>query len=98
MAMPTDDFYTHRPTGPRTAAASATFGAGRARGPVIDQDGREIPQEVLGGGRFGGFRFDFGHSSANPFANLTREQRLARLEGGAKAEAPKVGVVEAAHV
>jgi hypothetical protein len=84
MAMPTDDFYTHRPTGPRTAAASATFGAGRARGPVIDQDGREIPQEVLGGGRFGGFRFDFGHSSANPFANLTREQRLARLDAVAK--------------
>jgi hypothetical protein len=84
MAMPNDDFYTHRPTGSRTAAASATFGAGRARGPVIDQDGREIPVEALGGGRFGGFRFDFGHSSANPFANLTREQRLARLDAVAK--------------
>jgi hypothetical protein len=79
MAMPNDDFYSHRPTRPRTA----TFGATGVRGPVIDQDGREIPQETLGGG-FGGFRFDFGHSSANPFGNLTREQRLARLDALAK--------------
>lgn len=88
MAMPNDDFYMNRPTGPRTAAASARFGAGGARGPIIDQDGREIPQDMLGsglgGGRFGGFRFDFGHSSANPFGNLTREQRLARLDALAK--------------
>ena len=31
---------------------------------------------------FGEFRFDFG--TANPFGNLTREQRLARLEAVAK--------------
>jgi Domain of unknown function (DUF4112) len=31
-----------------------------------------------------GFRFDFGHSSANPFANLSREQRLARLDAVAR--------------
>ncbi|HEX4157353.1 MAG TPA: DUF4112 domain-containing protein [Rhizomicrobium sp.] len=57
------------------------------RGPVIDQDGREIPRESLNspfGGRFQSFRFDFGHSSANPFGNLTREQRLARLDALAK--------------
>ncbi len=30
-----------------------------------------------------GFRFDFG-AGANPFANLTREQRLARLDALAK--------------
>ncbi len=54
-----------------------------ARGPVIDQDGREIPAESLGA-RFQGFRFDFNHSSANPFGDLTREQRLARLEALAK--------------
>lgn len=30
----------------------------------------------------GGFRFDFG--TGNPFANLTREQRIARLEALAK--------------
>ncbi len=54
-----------------------------ALGPVIDQDGREIPHEQLGP-QFSGFRFDFGNSSANPFANLTREQRLARLDALAK--------------
>jgi hypothetical protein len=83
MAMPNDDFYSHRPARPR----AATFGAAGARGPVIDQDGREVPQESLGsalGGRFGGFRFDFAHSSANPFGNLSREQRLARLDAVAK--------------
>ena len=53
------------------------------RGPVIDQDGREIPAETLGG-RFNGFRFDFSHSSANPFGNLSREQRLARLDALAR--------------
>ena len=50
---------------------------------MIDQDGREIPAESLGPS-FRGFRFDFGHSRANPFANLTREQRLARLDAVAK--------------
>lgn len=30
------------------------------------------------------FRFDFNHSSANPFGNLTQEQRLARLDAIAK--------------
>ena len=34
------------------------------------------------GPQFQGFRFDFG--SANPFGNLTREQRLARLDAIAK--------------
>jgi hypothetical protein len=87
MAMP-NDIYSSRPaysgnassrTGPR-----ATSQARAARGPIIDQDGREIPPESLGGAGFRGFRFDFGHSSANPFGNLTREQRLARLDALAK--------------
>jgi hypothetical protein len=64
----------------------ATFRGANARGPIIDQEGREIPQESLGpqfeGPGFDGFRFDFGN--ANPFGNLTREQRLARLEAVAK--------------
>ncbi len=34
------------------------------------------------GSQFQSFRFDFG--SANPFGNLTREQRLARLDAVAK--------------
>ena len=59
----------------------ADFSGAEARGPVIDQDGREIPQDTLGQG-FRSFRFDFG--SANPFGNLTREQRLARLDAVAK--------------
>ena len=36
------------------------------------------------GPRISGFRFDFGQSGANPFGNLTREQRLARLDAVAK--------------
>jgi Domain of unknown function (DUF4112) len=61
----------------------ATFRGPEARGPIIDQDGREIPAESLGP-QFRSFRFDFGNSSASPFANLTREQRLARLDAVAK--------------
>jgi len=55
----------------------------QARGPIIDQDGREIPEQSLGAG-FQHFRFDYGHSSANPFGELTYEQRLARFEALAK--------------
>jgi hypothetical protein len=51
--------------------------------PIIDQEGREIRPEALGP-EVHGFRFDFGNSSANPFGNLTREQRLARLDALAK--------------
>src|SRR5258708_23611198 len=61
----------------------AAFGDPEARGPIIDHDGREIPQESLGA-QFNGFRFHFGHSTANPFANLTRQQRLAPLAAIAK--------------
>jgi hypothetical protein len=69
--------------------SQARFDANEARGPVIDQDGREIPQGGPFQGSFngpfdraGGTRFDF--NTANPFANLTREQRIARLEAVAK--------------
>ncbi len=57
--------------------SGATFGGQQARGPIIDQDGREIPE-------FGSPFGDFRHSAANPFGDLTREQRLARLETIAK--------------
>src|SRR3974390_2471889 len=50
-----------------------------ARGPIIDQEGREIPEETLRDG-FQRFQFDFAHSTANPFGGLTREQRLGRFE------------------
>lgn len=35
-------------------------------------------------GGFRQFQFDFAHSSANPFGDLTHEQRLARFEALAK--------------
>jgi Domain of unknown function (DUF4112) len=77
-------FYSRR-TNSRSSgsATAAAFDGADARGPIIDQDGREIRAEALGP-RFGGFRFDFGQSSANPFANLSREQRLARLDAVAR--------------
>jgi hypothetical protein len=54
-----------------------------ATGPVIDQDGREVGPDPFGP-RVGGFAFDFSGAQANPFANLTREQRIARIEALAK--------------
>ena len=74
---------THsRGDGPQNASR-AEFRGAQARGPIIDQEGREIPAESLGA-QLRSFRFDFGNSAANPFANLTREQRLARLDAVAK--------------
>jgi hypothetical protein len=69
---------------PHAARASrATFNAAEARGKIIDQDGREVPQGA--GPAFGeGLHFDFRHSAANPFGQLTREQRLKRLEAIAR--------------
>ena len=70
----------------------------RRAAPIIDQEGREIPAEALGRAPFvhGSFTqgapgqsgihvktFTF-NSGANPFGNLTREQRLARLDALAK--------------
>ena len=83
MTMQNDQIYLRRPA----RGAGPAFSTAQARGPVIDQEGRELPEAMPGetpGPQFGGFRFDFGNSSANPFANLTREQRLARLDAVAK--------------
>jgi Domain of unknown function (DUF4112) len=85
MAMSNDDIFS-RSTARSRNAGSRPSGGAAARGPVIDQEGREIPLESLNpslGPQAHGFRFEF-NSSANPFANLTREQRLARLEALAK--------------
>lgn len=63
----------------------ATFSGREARGPIIDQEGHEIRPETLEQGfREFGFEFSRDGSFANPFGNLTREQRLARLEALAK--------------
>jgi hypothetical protein len=51
----------------------------RRAAPIIDQEGREIRPETLRA-EGSGFRFEFGSSSALPFGNLSREQRLARLD------------------
>jgi hypothetical protein len=72
----------------------------RRAAPIIDQEGREIPAETLGRGPFGqgSFKGSFTqggqgpvhfktftfNSDTNPFGNLTREQRLARLDALAK--------------
>ena len=84
MAMSNDDIFvpprgrTERPSQERPSQGRA-----QGRGPVIDQDGREIPDPSLRG-QFEGFRIDFGNSGANPFGNLTREQRMARLDALSK--------------
>ena len=71
-----------RGDGPQNGSR-AGFRGPQAHGPVIDQEGREIPAESLGT-QFQGFRFDFGGGAASPFGNLTRERRLARLDALAK--------------
>jgi len=87
MPMSNEDVYTSSTARPGKTSrrpgktSRATFRDAEARGPIIDQEGREIPAV---GGPFHGFRFDFGNSTANPFGNLTREQRLARLDALAK--------------
>lgn len=67
----------------RTTSSSSGTGA---RGPIIDQDGREIRPETLEQG-FREFRFELGKDNpfaGSPFGNLTREQRIARIEAIAK--------------
>jgi len=83
MAMTEDDIFT-----PNRARSRPSFGGAQARGKVIDQEGREIPgreiPDMAPHSRFDGFQFDFRSSAANPFGNLTREQRLVRLEAIAR--------------
>jgi hypothetical protein len=85
MTMSDDDILAPRRSrsGSRSGAASSGTDG---RGPLIDQDGHEIRPETLGQG-FREFRFEFGKDSpfaGNPFGNLTREQRIARIEAIAK--------------
>ncbi|HLZ05987.1 MAG TPA: DUF4112 domain-containing protein [Bradyrhizobium sp.] len=79
MAM-ADDYAFREPKADR--ASRASFGAAEARAKIIDQEGREIPQATTP--PFGGLHFDFRYSTASPFGQLTREQRLRRLEAIAK--------------
>jgi hypothetical protein len=79
MTMSDDETLLRARPRPGTSSR-ATFTKREARGPIIDQEGREIPLESQGEG-FREFRFEF---DDNPFGSLTREQRLARLEALAK--------------
>src|ERR1700753_107771 len=71
MAMANEEIIS--PTGAHFGSSRGPFRAGgRAQGPVIDQEGREIPPGSMRDG-LRRFQFDFTHSSANPFGHLTRE-------------------------
>jgi hypothetical protein len=85
MTMSDDDILPPRQSRSRERSR-APFSGREARGPIIDQDGHEIRPESLEQG-FQEFRFEFGKEgqfAGNPFGNLTREQRIARLEALAK--------------
>jgi Domain of unknown function (DUF4112) len=75
-----DDDVKSRGRAETRRTSRATFSQAEARGPVIDQEGHEIADDALR--RSGRFQFDF--ATANPFGNLSRGQRLARLEMIAK--------------
>ncbi|MDA9398733.1 DUF4112 domain-containing protein [Bradyrhizobium sp. CCBAU 45389] len=77
MTMSDDDILVPR----KSRSGSRSRMGSEARGPIIDQEGHEIRPETLDQG-FREFRFEFGKD--NPFGNLTREQRIARLEAIAK--------------
>jgi len=79
MLMQDEDILTP-PKARANRTSHAGFSRAQARGPVIDQEGREIPAETLHP-RSDGFHFEFGTAT---FAPLTREQRLERLEVLAK--------------
>jgi hypothetical protein len=86
MTMSNEEILIPNPSRSRSGRSGRTSGAHFSgaearRGKVIDQEGREIPPESLGQG-FREFRFDF--ATANPFGNLTREQRLKRLDAIAR--------------
>jgi Domain of unknown function (DUF4112) len=79
MTMSNDDILTP----PRSRTDPPFRGNAPGRGPVIDQEGRKIPEASLRT-TFERLRSDFGRSGASPFGNLTREQRLARLDAIAR--------------
>src|SRR4051794_11107274 len=81
MAMAHQPIYSSSTARSRNNS-DARFRGPQPRGPIIDQEGREIPAEMLGT-QGHGFRFDFGDSGIS-FGELTREQRLARLEALSK--------------
>jgi hypothetical protein len=83
MTMSNDDIIMPNRSRSERSSQGAFRERAPGRGPVIDQDGNEI-HDAGPRTQFEQFRFDFGNNTANPFANLTREQRLARLDALAK--------------
>jgi Domain of unknown function (DUF4112) len=79
MAMSNEEIYS-----PSRSRSERPFREARPRVKTIDQEGREIPEATLHHPQFEGFRINFGSAGVNPFGDLTREQRLARLEALAK--------------
>jgi hypothetical protein len=59
MSMTNDDIITPHRSRPK----QPNRGRAAGRGPVIDQEGREIPDASLRS-QFEGFQFDFAHSSS----------------------------------
>ena len=82
MTMSNEEIISPNPSRARNGSGAA-FRRAAPRGPIIDQDGREVRPEALGP-QPGGFQFEFGTSSGDPFGELTREQRLARLHALSK--------------
>jgi hypothetical protein len=80
MTMSDDDILAPRRSRSGNRSGAAPSGT-EGHGPIIDQEGHEIRPETLEQG-FREFRFEFGQG--NPFGNLTREQRIARIEAIAK--------------
>ncbi|MFB6419197.1 MULTISPECIES: DUF4112 domain-containing protein [Bradyrhizobium] len=84
MTMSDDDIIAPRRS--RSGSGSRAASGKAARAPIIDQEGHEVRPEALEPGSRE-FRFDLGKDNpfaGNPFGNLTREQRIARLEAIAK--------------
>jgi hypothetical protein len=80
MTMANNQAFRDQRAG-RTSRAGSS--AAEARGKIIDQDGREIP-EGMPGASPGGIHFDFRTFSSGSFGQLNREQRVKRLEAIAK--------------
>ncbi|RQH07252.1 DUF4112 domain-containing protein [Bradyrhizobium sp. RP6] len=81
MMMSEDDILAPRKSRSGGGSRASSSATPEARGPIIDQEGHEIRPESLEQG-FREFRFEFGQ--AGPFGNLTREQRIARLDAIAR--------------
>ena len=79
MAMSDDDIYS-----PNRSRSQAPVPRGRAARQDHRPGGARNSRTRRCNPQFEAFSFDFGNGTANPFGNLTREQRLARLEAIAK--------------